>query len=294
VTSLASIGFDPFFEDQLDALDGGLEPARIAVAHGESYVSWTRDGVRKAVISGRRMAEWRAPAERPQVGDWVTGSYSPSAGALIIEHLLARRTCLMRRAAGVRLEAQVIAANVDVVGVVSAFGDGSGEARERRLINEERLKRYLAAVEQSGAAPLLILNKSDLSSAAEDVVGALGGLFPGVPVVSTSGRQGLGIERLAPWVRAGQTMALVGMSGVGKSTLVNALLGRQAQAVGAVREADARGRHTTTHRELFLLETGALLIDTPGMREIAVWEEGDSGPRDQSEEHDRRRRGRRR
>jgi ribosome biogenesis GTPase len=272
MTSLSSIGFDPFFEAQLEALDGGREPARIAIAHGESYVAWTRDGVRKAVLSGRRMGSWQLAAERPQVGDWVTGTYSDSTGALVIEHLLARRTCLIRRAAGARGEAQIIASNVDVVGIVSAFGDGENQARDRRLVNEGRLRRYLAAVEQSGAAPVLVINKSDLAAEPEGVSSALGQLFPGVPVVLMSGQRGLGIEQLGQWVPAGQTLVLVGMSGVGKSTLVNALLGRPAQEVGAIRDSDARGRHTTTHRELFLTSTGALLIDTPGMREMGLWE----------------------
>ncbi len=272
MTSLSSIGFDPFFEAQLDALGGGLVPARIAIAHGESYVSWTADGVRKAVLSARRLASWRLAADRPQVGDWVTGKYSESADALVIEHLLERRTCLVRRAAGERAEAQVIASNVDVVGIVSAFGEGKDKARDRRLINEGRLRRYLAAVEQSRASPVLIVNKSDLCANPEEAAEALSGSFPGVPVVLLSGQRGLGIERLRPWVRCGQTLALVGMSGVGKSTLVNALLGRDAQDVGAVRAGDARGRHTTTHRELFLMESGALLIDTPGMREMGLWE----------------------
>jgi len=272
IPSLAAIGFDPFFEAQLETLDGGLVPARIAIAHGESYVSWTRDGVRKAVLSGRRVGGWKTAAERPQVGDWVTGTYEESAGALVIEHLLARRTCLVRRAAGESGEAQVIASNVDVVGIVSAFGAEEGAARERRLINEGRLRRYLAAVAQSGASPLLIVNKSDLSEAPEQVGEGLSELFPGVPVVLMSGQRGLGVEQLGAAVRPGRTLALVGMSGVGKSTLVNALLGRQAQDTGAVRDADARGRHTTTHRELFLTDSGALLIDTPGMRELGLWE----------------------
>ncbi|HXI59225.1 MAG TPA: ribosome small subunit-dependent GTPase A [Polyangia bacterium] len=272
MTSLSSIGFDPFFQAQLDALDGGRQPARIAIDHGESYVAWTGDGVRKAVLSGRSLAAWQSAADRPQVGDWVTGTYSESTGALVIEHLLARRTCLVRRAAGERAEAQVIASNVDVVGIVSAFGGGENEARDRRLINEGRLRRYLAAVEQSGAAPVLVVNKSDLSKDPEDTARALVRLFPGVPVVLMSGQSGRGIEQLEPLVRAGQTLAFVGMSGVGKSTLVNALLGRVAQEVGAVRDSDARGRHTTTHRELFLTGSGALLIDTPGIREMGLWE----------------------
>lgn len=270
--SLEAIGFTPFFEAQLDALDGGREPARIAIAHGESYISWTRDGVRKAMLSGRNLAAWKTAAERPAVGDWVTGTYSESAGGLVIEHLLARRTCLVRRAAGERDEAQVIASNVDVVGIVSAFGDGRDVARDRRLINDERLGRYLAAVGQSGAAPVFIVNKADLTAAPETVTDTLGRLFPGVPIVLTSGQDGRGLDGLAPFVRPGQTLVLVGMSGVGKSTLVNALLGRAAQLVGEVRASDARGRHTTTHRELFVTASGALLLDTPGMRELGLWE----------------------
>jgi len=272
VPSLAAIGFDAFFEAQLAKLDGGLVPARIAIAHGESYDCWTRDGVRKAVLSGRRIGGWKTAAERPQVGDWVAGTYEDAAGALVIEHLLERRTCLVRRAAGVSGEAQIIASNVDVVGVVSAFGDGEDTARDRRLINEARLRRYLAAIEQSGASPLFIVNKSDLSRAPEQVGDGLRQLFPGVPVVLLSSQRGLGIEQLNDWIRPRQTLVLVGMSGVGKSTLVNALLGRQAQQTGEVRAADARGRHTTTHRELFVTASGALLLDTPGMRELGLWE----------------------
>ncbi len=271
IPSLAAIGFSPFFEAQRGQLDGGLMPARIAIAHGESYISWTQDGVRKAVLSGRRIGDWTTAIERPQVGDWVTGTYEESAGVLVIEHMLDRRTCLLRRAAGESGDAQVIASNVDVVGIVSAFGAGAGAARDRRLINESRLNRYLAAVEQSGAAPLLIVNKSDLSEAPQRVGKKLSRAFPGVPVVWLSGQQGSGFEGLGDWLRPGQTLALVGMSGVGKSTLVNALLGRQAQETGEVRDADGRGRHTTTHRELFMMVSGALLIDTPGMRELAPW-----------------------
>ena len=236
MTNLEAIGFDAFFEAQLEKLDGGLVPARIAIAHGESYVSWTRDGVRTAVLSGRR-AGWKTAAERPQVGDWVAGTLDESAGVLVIEHLLERRTCLVRRAAGESGEAQIIASNVDIVGVVSAFGDGEDAARDRRLVNEARLRRYLAAIEQSGAAPLLIVNKSDSTDAPERVGDDLSRLFPGVPVVLLSGQLGVGMERLRASLRPRQTLALVGMSGVGKSTLVNTLLGRRAQEIGEVRAA---------------------------------------------------------
>jgi ribosome biogenesis GTPase / thiamine phosphate phosphatase len=270
--TLEEIGYDAHFAARMAALDGALVPARIAIAHGESYIAWTRQGICKAVLVGDRAAAWREAVDRPQVGDWVAGTYSDSANALLVEHLLERRTCLMRLAAGEGGRAQVIAANVDVVGIVSAFGDGRNEARDRRLINERRLQRYLTAVEQSRAKAVLIVNKSDLSVEPAAVVDMLGQLFPGVPVVVTSAARRFGLDSLAEWLGRGQTLGLVGMSGVGKSTLVNALLGRDEQRIGDVRDSDARGRHTTTHRELFVMENGALLIDTPGMRELGLWE----------------------
>ena len=269
--NLERIGFGPFFAEQFARLEPGLVPARIAIAHGESYIAWTEGGVSKAVIVGRRLADWHTAADRPQVGDWVAGAHSSQLGAFLIEHRLERRTCLVRKGAADRSELQVIAANVDVVGVVSALGDGSDAKHQRWLIDEGRLRRYLAAVAQSGARPLLIINKSDLHPDPAAVAEQLGAAFAGVPVVALSGGQSVGLERLDPWLAPGETLVLVGMSGVGKSTLVNALLGRAAQRVGAVRGSDDRGRHTTTHREIFVLSGGGLLIDTPGMREMSLW-----------------------
>jgi ribosome biogenesis GTPase len=271
VSSLAAIGYDAHFASALAALGGDLTPARIAIAHGESYVAWSERGVCKAVLAGKQVDRWQQAIDRPQVGDWVAGTSSESGGALSIEHLLPRRTCLMRQASGGRGAAQVIAANVDVVGIVSACGEAKG-GRGGPLVNEPQLRRYLTAVEQSRAQALLIVNKSDLSGDPAAVAGALEQHFPGVPVVLTSAARGQGLEGLAPFLPAGRTLGLVGLSGVGKSTLVNALVGRAAQRTGEVRESDARGRHTTTHRELFRLEGGALLIDTPGMRELGLWE----------------------
>jgi ribosome biogenesis GTPase len=272
-SNLEAIGYDTHFQSRLAALNGAFTPARIAIAHGESYVAWASRGSCKAVLAGNRRDRWPEAIDRPQVGDWVAGTYSDSADSLLIEHLLDRQTCLMRQAAGGREGAQVIAANVDVVGIVSAFGTGKG-ARSGRLINEPRLQRYLTAVEQSRAQAMLIVNKSDLSADPSATAGDLGRRFPGVPVVLTSATRGLGLGGLAPFLRPGKTLGLVGMSGVGKSTLVNALVGRAAQRTSSLRESDARGRHTTTHRELILMESGALLIDTPGMRELGLWEVG--------------------
>jgi ribosome biogenesis GTPase / thiamine phosphate phosphatase len=269
--ALAAFGYDAHFATALAALGGDLRPARIAIAHGESYVAWAERGVCKAVLAGKQADRWQRAIDRPQVGDWVAGRYSESGDALSIEHLLERRTCLMRQASGGRGLAQVIAANVDVVGIVSACGEAKG-ARGGPLANEPQLRRYLTAVEQSRAQALLVVNKSDLSADPAAVAAGLERQFPGVAVVLTSAAQGQGLDGLTPFLPPGRTLGLVGLSGVGKSTLVNALIGRVAQRTGEVRESDARGRHTTTHRELFRLASGALLIDTPGMRELGLWE----------------------
>jgi len=269
--TLEAIGFDAHFQSQLAALGDGLVAARIAIAHGESYIAWTARGPCKAVLTGNRLTDWKEAIARPQVGDWVAGTYSDSLDAFLVAHLLERRTCLIRQASGKRPEPQVIAANVDVVGIVSAFGEGKS-ARDRRLINEPRVRRFLAVAEQSRAQPILIINKIDLSEDPTAVTAPFAQSFPGIPVVLTSAITGLGLDGLAPWLPPGKTLALIGMSGVGKSTLVNALVGRATQRTGEVRESDARGRHTTTHRELIVLGSGALLIDTPGMRELGLWE----------------------
>jgi ribosome biogenesis GTPase len=269
--TLEAIGFDAHFRGQLAALGDDLVPARIAIAHGESYIAWTGRGACKAVLAGSRATDWKEAIDRPQVGDWVVGTHSESLDALLIAQLLERRTCLIRQASGKRPEPQVIAANIDVVGIVSAFGEGKS-ARDRRLINEPRVRRFLAVAEQSRAQPILIVNKIDLSADPQAVTDPFAQTFPSVPVVLTSAISGLGLDALGPWLPPGKTLALIGMSGVGKSTLVNALVGRATQRTGEVRESDARGRHTTTHRELIVLASGALLIDTPGMRELGLWE----------------------
>ena len=271
IRTLEAIGFDARFQSQVAALGDDLVPARIAIAHGESYVAWTARGSCKAVLTGNRLTDWKGAIDRPQVGDWVAGTYSDTLEAFLVAHLLERRTCLIRQASGKRPEPQVIAANVDVVGIVSAFGEGKS-ARDRRLINEPRVRRFLAVAEQSRAQPILIVNKIDLSEDPTAVTDPFAQSFPGVPVVLTSAIAGLGLDGLGPWLPPGKTLALIGMSGVGKSTLVNALVGRATQRTGEVRESDARGRHTTTHRELIVLGSGALLIDTPGMRELGLWE----------------------
>lgn len=286
-TDLEALGFDAHFSSAFAQLSGDFQPARVAAAHGQSYVLWTARGLRTGILVGRRLAEWSASPERPQVGDWVAAEATAS-DAWAIEHVLSRRTCLVRMAAGLRAVPQVLAANVDVVGVVSAFAKG-GPAKQRRVINEARLRRYLAAISQSGAQPLFIMNKTDLSETSALVAATLSEQFPGVPLVLTCAISRGGLDGLTAWLRPATTLGLIGMSGVGKSTLVNALLNRDAQRTGDIREADARGRHTTTHRELFQLESGALLMDMPGTREFAVWGEDEKVEHPRGWQHSRQR-----
>ena len=242
-------------------LAAGLEPARVAREDRDRYVVLDESGARSAELAGRLRHEARSRAELPAVGDWV--ALRPGAASSAVVHaVLPRSSAFVRKVAGEITEEQVVAANVDTVFLVSGL-DGD--------FNPRRIERYLASAWESGAEPVVVLNKADLADDVESRVAAVEAVAPGVAVVAMSALGGQGLDALAPWLRAGRTVALVGSSGVGKSTLVNALLGESRQATAGVREDDSRGRHTTTHRELVPLPGGALLLDTPGMRELQLW-----------------------
>jgi ribosome biogenesis GTPase len=201
---------------------------------------------------------------RPAVGDWV--AVADSDDRAIIHHLLDRRTALIRRAAGPSAQPQTIAANVDRFGIVTSAN---------RDFNLRRLERYLAVVWESGATPIVVLNKVDLIDDATPLLAEIESVAFGVPIVGVSAATGEGLDALREHFGPGTTVAFVGSSGVGKSSLVNRLLGRVAQEVKSIRDDDARGRHTTTRRELIAMPSGSVLIDTPGMRELGLIE--DSG-----------------
>jgi ribosome biogenesis GTPase len=209
-----------------------------------------------ATLAGKLRYETRHREDLPAVGDFV------SVRDTVIEEVLPRKTVFLRKAVGEALEAQVIAANIDTVFVVCGL-DGD--------FNVRRLERYYATARASGAQCAIVLNKADLSDDLEARIREVRAVAPGADVVAISALHGDGIDALRPWLGAGETVAFVGSSGAGKSTLINRLLGRERQSTGAVREADSRGRHTTTHRELLETPTGALLIDTPGLRELQPW-----------------------
>jgi ribosome biogenesis GTPase / thiamine phosphate phosphatase len=243
--------FAPFAEQ-------GLVPGRVVVQHRGQYDLVTPEGEAKATISGR-FAHEAGEGGYPVTGDWV--GVSLDAGAATIHAVLPRRTAFIRKAAGPSQTPQVVAANVDAAVLVSALTPD---------FNPRRLERYLAIAWQSGARPLVVLTKADLCPDVDEAVAATQAMAVGVDVIAVSAATGDGMADLASRLLPGETAVLVGSSGAGKSTLVNALAGEARMAVGEVREEDGRGRHTTSHRELVLLPGGALILDTPGMRELGL------------------------
>lgn len=244
-------------------------PARVVLASSSLHHALTAEGPRLAAVSGRLAHETSSRAELPTVGDWVGLRPGDGDGPLSIVHVFTRRTCLRRKAAGAAIEAQVLAANVDVVFIVTSLNAD---------FNPRRLERYLEAVIDSGARPVLVLNKADLCPDPDRFIGAAREVAPAAPLALVSALSGAGIDALRAEIGAGETVALVGSSGVGKSAISNRLLDAEIQREGAIRASDDRGRHTTAHRELFVMPGGGLLIDTPGLRELSLWSEDDRGP----------------
>ncbi len=216
-----------------------------------------------AEVSGTLRAGAEAGGDWPAVGDWVAAEILSGGGRPLVHKVLPRRSKFVRKVAGRRMEEQVIAANVDTAFVVMAL-DGD--------FNVRRLERYLAQCWESGAKSIVILNKADDCEDVPARVAEVESIAAGVPIFAVSARTGAGVDALDIFLAPGQTIVLLGSSGVGKSTLVNHFLRRDAQVVQTVRASDSRGRHTTTSRELFALPGGALLIDTPGLRELQLWE----------------------
>jgi ribosome biogenesis GTPase / thiamine phosphate phosphatase len=262
---LAALGWSPSrAEEFVPHAAAGCVPARVAAQHRGAYVVHGEDGDRPAEVAGQLLHAALGAADLPAVGDWVAVRDESGAAAATIHAVLPRRTSFSRKAAGEAAE-QVVAANVDVVFLVGAFGPD---------LNVRRLERYLAAGWDSGADPVVVLNKSDLADDLAGETAEVEAVAFGVPVHAVSAANGTGLDGLAPYLEGNRTVALLGSSGVGKSSLVNRLVGSERQDVAALR-ADGRGRHTTTHRELIPLPGGGLVLDTPGMREIGLWEASD-------------------
>jgi ribosome biogenesis GTPase / thiamine phosphate phosphatase len=242
-------------------------PARVTVEHRGGYVVRWAEAEGTAAVSGRFRFEASGPADFPAVGDWVAIAGSLASDGATIHAVLPRRTSFTRLAAGLRTDGQVIAANVDVVFVAMAL-DGD--------FNLRRLERYLAVAWSSGADPVVLLTKADKCDDVDGRILAVETIAPGVPTHALSARAGFGLDAVREHLGRGRTGAVLGSSGVGKSTLINALLGVDLLDTGEIREDDDRGRHTTTQRQLIVLPGGACIVDTPGMRELGLWEGGEA------------------
>ena len=252
------------------AVGDGRLPARVVAEDRGSYQVLSPSGEQRASVTGRFRFETSDPAAFPAVGDWFAigagptdGTTSASHDDTIIHAVLPRRSALIRQAAGRRTEAQVVGANLDVVFVVASLnGD----------LNLRRLERYVAVAWESGAEPVVLLSKADLTEDVEATLAGVSAVAAGAAVLIVSSFDGRGVEAVRAHIGPGRTAAFVGSSGVGKSTLLNRLAGEARAGVSEIREADARGRHTTTRRQIHLLPGGGLVLDTPGMRELALWD----------------------
>lgn len=240
----------------------GYRAGRIVVDYGQSYQVGLAIGDRPAEVTGKWRHQATTRLDWPAVGDWVVVDLQAGETRAAIHGVLPRRSQFVRQAAGSSTAAQVVAANVDTAFLVSGL-DGD--------FNPRRIERYLVMAWESGANPVIVLNKADLCAEVADRVAQVSAIAPGVPILPISTVDQTGLDALTPYLQPGKTVVLLGSSGVGKSTLTNYLIGRAVQATQAVRRDDSRGRHTTTHRELLCLPSGALLIDTPGMRELQLW-----------------------
>jgi ribosome biogenesis GTPase / thiamine phosphate phosphatase len=240
---------------------GGLLPGRVVGEHRSHYRVATEAAELTAAATGRIRKAAEQRSDLPGVGDFVAVRLAEGDGPATIEAVLPRTTVLVRKAAGEQ-RPQLLAANIDVVFIVTA-ADGD--------FNLARIERYLALVRESGADPVVVLNKSDLIHDVNGPTSQIAVMAPGVPVHIISARNLESIQGIERYFADNRTIVLIGSSGVGKSTLTNQLLGRAAQATQEVRGHDSRGRHTTTHRQLFTRPQGGALIDTPGLRGLELW-----------------------
>jgi ribosome biogenesis GTPase len=262
---LAGLGWDGWFAEKLTQCENkGLEPARITAEHKERYIVATEYGEMPGEVTGKFEFKANTPSEFPKTGDWVLASVFREENKAIIHELLPRKTCFSRKAAGVKTEEQVIAANVDVLFIVQGLDNN---------YNRMRLIRYIAALQGSGIAPVVVLNKTDINPDAEKLREETASLLKPVPVLCVSAKTGYGMDELAKTMEPGKTYAFAGSSGAGKSTIINHIAGRDIALTNEVREDDSRGRHTTVTRQLFMLGGHGMLIDTPGMRELSLWSE---------------------
>ena len=262
--TLLKLGWDQQFEEAFTALErDDLVPGRVAVENRDNYIVMTGDGEYMAEITGKLRFSVLDAADLPKVGDWVACSVFENDRNGVIHEILPRRTKFSRRTAGKKTEEQVLATNINTIFIVQSLDNN---------FNLRRMERHLVMVYEGGSRPVVILNKSDICPDPGAYVARVKSVLPGIEVLAVSAYSGEGLQNMSQFLSEGETIAFIGSSGVGKSSLINRIMGEELLRTQEIRLADSRGRHTTTRRELILAPEGGLLIDTPGIREFQVWE----------------------
>ena len=266
--NLSDLGWNDYFSREFEQYRAeGFIPARVAREHKERYQLYCEPGELTAEITGRLRHLAISRADYPAVGDWVAITPFDDNKSAVIHAVLPRKSKFLRKAAGLKTDEQIIAANIDIIFLVMGL-DGD--------FNPRRLERYLTSAWDSGASPVIVLNKTDLCENIEDRIEEVRSAAFDIPTIPISASRTEGVENVKEQIKPGQTAAFLGSSGVGKSTIINAILGEERLKTQSVREDDSRGRHTTTWREMILIPDGGIVIDTPGMRELQLWTDDNS------------------
>ena len=267
LSSINSLGWNDFFEEHFRQCKlQGFEVGRVAIENKTNYLINTNYGEAIGEVSGKLLFISESQSDLPKVGDWVVISLFDDNTKAVIHEVLPRQTKISRKSADRKTEEQVIAANINKVFIVQSLDDN---------FNINRLARYIVTVNQSGAEPVVVLNKSDLCGNIPDKISEVKKFDEDIHVIAVSAIDNFGIEKLKELIHKEETIAFVGSSGVGKSTLINVLLGTGKLRTNSIREFGSKGKHTTTRRELVVLPDGGILIDTPGMRELSLWNAND-------------------